>query len=487
MKWLLSFLKQHRDEKVLLICSQDVTAINLERYLRVNEGVRSSVFHRHMNIIDRDRAAAYFAGNEQSAQILVCSEIGSEGRNFQFCRHLILFDLPMNPDLLEQRIGRLDRIGQKNTIQLHVPVFSNSAQSRLMRWYHEGLNAFEHVAPAAYRVYRHFQTELENAIMHPNSPAKEFDAFIAKAHALNAQLNLELESGRDRLLEINSFNKEIAHETIAQIEAFEKANTPEQYLKNCFDVFGIHHEQNSDGSYILKPTEDMVVSEFPALPDEGTVTFDRNVSLHREDIQFLTWQHPMVRGLMDLVLDSPQGGAALSIYAGAKMEDKAVAQHELILETIYRIVAPAPRRLQLPRFREHNHFHFALVKDKEDERIDPKQLKTALRALRPNLKNIDKAASTELVGELNHEISELLARSQKLAEIQMKKSVEKASAQMLQIQTNEIKRLVALKKVNPNVRDSELNFLKEQTLQLHQCLKQASVELVALHVLVKAD
>ena len=60
---------------------------------------------------------------------LLCSEIGSEGRNFQFAHHLVLFDLPSNPDLLEQRIGRLDRIGQTQTIRLHVPYFENSAQS----------------------------------------------------------------------------------------------------------------------------------------------------------------------------------------------------------------------------------------------------------------------------------------------------------------------------------------------------------------------
>ncbi|MCO6763725.1 hypothetical protein KQH43_32020, partial [Streptomyces sp. EL5] len=77
--------------------------------------------HEGMSILERDRAAAYFADEEFGAQVLICSEIGSEGRNFQFAHHLVLFDLPAHPDLLEQRIGRLDRIGQRHTIQLHVP------------------------------------------------------------------------------------------------------------------------------------------------------------------------------------------------------------------------------------------------------------------------------------------------------------------------------------------------------------------------------
>jgi ATP-dependent helicase HepA len=59
---------------------------------------------------------------------LICSEIGSEGRNFQFAHHLVLIDLPLNPELLEQRIGRLDRIGQTRDIEIHIPYLAHSPQ-----------------------------------------------------------------------------------------------------------------------------------------------------------------------------------------------------------------------------------------------------------------------------------------------------------------------------------------------------------------------
>src|SRR5690606_23906501 len=120
VQWLADWLtgpdSKNREGKTLLICAHDALAVALEKHLRLKVGVRSTVFHRHMSLLERDRAAAYFAAEENSAQILVCSEIGSEGRNFQFCRHLVLFDLPINPDLLEQRIGRLDRIGQRHDV-----------------------------------------------------------------------------------------------------------------------------------------------------------------------------------------------------------------------------------------------------------------------------------------------------------------------------------------------------------------------------------
>ncbi|EOG7212432.1 helicase-related protein, partial [Enterobacter hormaechei] len=137
----------HRSQKVLVICAKAATALQLEQVLREREGIRAAVFHEGMSIIERDRAAAWFAEEDTGAQVLLCSEIGSEGRNFQFASHMVMFDLPFNPDLLEQRIGRLDRIGQAHDIQIHVPYLEKTAQSVLVRWYHEGLDAFEHTCP----------------------------------------------------------------------------------------------------------------------------------------------------------------------------------------------------------------------------------------------------------------------------------------------------------------------------------------------------
>src|SRR6185436_328024 len=104
--------------------------------------LKMAVFHEGLALVKRDRNAAWFA-EEDGARLLICSEIGSEGRNFQFAHHLVLFDLPLDPELLEQRLGRLDRIGQTSEIQVYVPFVPGSSQEVLARWYQEGLNAFE--------------------------------------------------------------------------------------------------------------------------------------------------------------------------------------------------------------------------------------------------------------------------------------------------------------------------------------------------------
>ena len=153
LQWLGEQLEALFPHKVLVIAASAETALDIAWHLKNRTGIHAAVFHEGLSIVERDRSAAFFADMETGAQVLVCSEIGSEGRNFQFAHHLVLFDLPLNPDLLEQRIGRLDRIGQTYPIEIHLPYFEASAQAVMLAWYDRGLDAFRHTSPAAHRLF----------------------------------------------------------------------------------------------------------------------------------------------------------------------------------------------------------------------------------------------------------------------------------------------------------------------------------------------
>ncbi|MCC6234051.1 MAG: RNA polymerase-associated protein RapA, partial [Verrucomicrobiales bacterium] len=127
LDWLVGFLRVLGTGKVLLICRSQAKVLALETALRARIAVKLALFHEGLELIQRDRNAAWFA-DPDGASILIASEIGSEGRNFQFAHHLVLFDLPLDPELIEQRIGRLDRIGQTTEIHIHVPYVRDSAQ-----------------------------------------------------------------------------------------------------------------------------------------------------------------------------------------------------------------------------------------------------------------------------------------------------------------------------------------------------------------------
>lgn len=239
--------------KVLVICAHAETALDLEDALRVRSGIPATVFHEGMSILERDRAAAYFADEEFGAQVLICSEIGSEGRNFQFSHHLVLFDLPAHPDLLEQRIGRLDRIGQQHTIQLHVPYLETSPQERLFQWYHQALNAFLNTCPTGNALQHRFGQRLLAQLEEGDDDA--YQLLIDEARAERERLEAELHAGRDRLLELNSGGGEQGKALVEAIEEQDDQFALPIYMEQLFDAFGIDSEDHSENALVLRPSE----------------------------------------------------------------------------------------------------------------------------------------------------------------------------------------------------------------------------------------
>ena len=205
LAWLVALLEEFPADKFLLICRSQAKVLALEEALRAATGVQVARFHEGMSIIQRDRNAAFFQSPE-GARLLLCAEIGSEGRNFQFAHHLVFWDLPPDPDQLEQRIGRLDRIGQRRDVNLHFAKFRQSAQEALVRWFDEGLDAFRSSPQDGRELLRRFGAELvhvarEYAAGH--SAAEEaLDALIKRTQLAHRELALAIQQGRDRLLEL---------------------------------------------------------------------------------------------------------------------------------------------------------------------------------------------------------------------------------------------------------------------------------------------
>ncbi|MCG8098585.1 MAG: RNA polymerase-associated protein RapA, partial [Candidatus Thiodiazotropha taylori] len=215
VSWLIERLRNQADDKFLLICSHDRTAVELQQAVRNLSGISAGVFHQDMTIVERDRAAAWFADPE-GARLLICSEIGSEGRNFQFAHHLILFDLPADPDLLEQRIGRLDRIGQQQTVTIHQPYMDPGPQSVMLQWYRDGLDAFRQHVPGAQQINEQLGAELWQLIEEEQEPAVVAD-LIERTRELKQQIQLRLQQGRDHLLELGACRQPMASQLVEQL------------------------------------------------------------------------------------------------------------------------------------------------------------------------------------------------------------------------------------------------------------------------------
>ncbi|MDD5227743.1 MAG: RNA polymerase-associated protein RapA [Methylococcales bacterium] len=471
--WLIEKVKQLAGHKALLICKHAQTAMDLEETLKMRAGISSAVFHEHMTIIERDRAAAYFADEESSARLLICSEIGSEGRNFQFLQHLVLWDLPTNPDLLQQRIGRLDRIGQKHVIQIHVPYLENTEQAILYRWYDEGLNAFRANNSAAQQVADTLNGELKNLLNSRDD--SQISAFIGKTHTLSLDIEAQLHHGRDQLLELNSCRKEIADKFIAELSDYENEGTLWDYMESMFDCYGVDTEEHSADTFILMPSEHLRCETFPHLTEDGlTVTVSRAQALAREELQFLTWEHPLVTASMDMVLSSETGNATLSTV---KHPDLKAGQ--FFLECLFIVEHSAPVELQLNRFLPHTPIRVLINQLQKDVTVD-----FSHESLMDSGVNFDKHAITAFLNKQRALILKLLAFAEQQAQIQKDTICQQATATMLDSLTNEIKRLVRLQKVNLSIKSDEIEDLKDKTLLIHENIQIAQLRLDAVRFVI---
>lgn len=473
--YLIDLLKSLNKEKVLVICAHAETAIDMENALRVKEGIRAAVFHEGLSIFERDRAAAYFAQEEDSAQVLLCSEIGSEGRNFQFAHHLVLFDLPTNPDLLEQRIGRLDRIGQTQTIQLHIPYFENSPQSLLYRWYHNALNAFEHTCVTGRAVFESHGKALQQAMFTQAWQGKDADAIIEASHQQHLTIKQELESGRDKLLELNSSGQGRAKEIVEQIAELDNQIDLPQFMFQIFDVFGIQQDDKADNAIALNPTEHMLSPNFPQLPEDGTtVTFNRDTALACEDYQLLSWDHPMVTGSMDLVLSDEIGNASIGL-----LKNPALPVGTFFLECIFTVEATAPAQLQLGRYLPTTPIR--ILVDKGGNNLASK---VSSAVLEQQLTPVKKQVALQLVKALKGEVQPLVTKAEAHAEQQIPAIAEKARTRMQESLTQEYERLAALAEINPSVRKEELAFIKLQQEELNNYIDKAQLTFEAIRLIV---
>ena len=473
IEWLSKKCASLLPEKVLVITASAETALDITQYFKTQTGLHASAFHEGLSIIERDRAAAFFADFETGSQILVCSEIGSEGRNFQFAHHLILFDLPVNPDLLEQRIGRLDRIGQTSTINIHVPYFEDSAQSVLFHWYDEALQAFSHTCPAGHAVYKRVQSQLYQNLGAANH-TEQLNDLILESKKHHQHLTETLQRGRDRLLEYNSCRPAIAQDIKQRADNQDQSNQLADYMENVYDCFGIDNELHSEGCFVITPTEHMI-SHFPGLAEDGmTITYDRDIALSFEDAHYISWEHPLTNNAIDMVLSNENGNTAVTA-----MQYSGVKAGSVLLECLFSLESAPIEALQSNRYLPPT-----MIRVVCDERGADHHSKLPHQKINETRQFVESGIGNKIIKAKKKILKAMLQRSEKYSELKSVTLLAHAQENASVILSKEINRLKALSKVNPNIRAEEIVYFEKQLELLTSVIETANLRLDAVRVIV---
>ncbi|MGE3801478.1 MAG: helicase-related protein [Candidatus Kapaibacterium sp.] len=470
VEWLVEHLKSLGDAKVLLICHSEERAEEIYQYLQLKTRLNSALFHEGLTLIQRDRNAAYFAEPE-GAQILICSEIGSEGRNFQFAHDLILFDLPTDPDVLEQRIGRLDRIGQKETVKVHVPYIPGRRSEVLALWYHHGLNAFEENLHGAEEIARALRGDL-NDILQSFIPEK-LTALIQRSVEEREKISGRLAEGYDRLLELSSNKPERAAETTRHIRSADADRSFEHFFLRLLDYFGVYVEELSNRTYLFRP-DMLLTDEFPSFPSGGMrVTFDRTRALSREDLEFITTDHPFVLSVLELFLKGEEGNTSFGVWEKSG-EEKIYLEALVILESV------APPQLHVERFLPPKPIR-VIVDHRLQLSSEEEQLSSVPLAGGDVRDFLDRPGITATL--LPAMIDAALDFGDQMSEVIIADSI----GQMSQHLQREIERLEDLGQINNHITPDEIRQLKEREVALREAIGTARLRVDGLKVILKSQ
>lgn len=475
LDWLVGFLTAQRGAKVLLICKSQRKVVALETALLEKINLKVGLFHEGLPLVQRDRNAAWFAESD-GAQLLICSEIGSEGRNFQFAHHLVLFDVPLNPGLLEQRIGRLDRIGQTQTIRIHVPYVAGSGEECVVEWYHRGLDAFETSLHGGNDYQDAFKPRLLELAQNYGEDAAAgraaLEALVAETVVFKSALALKMEKGRDRLLELNSFNPAAAEAVLARVRAADADPFLRDFLVELLDHFGVRIKEHEDGDVFLDPSH-AYIEGFPSIPRDGMLaTFQRKRAIVREDIRFISPDHALVQDAIDLLVDSKSGTAAFGFVKSRTPN--------LILEAVFVLETVADSRWHVDQF------------------LAPTPVRTVID-LRGNDHTATRDATALAADFIDGTIQRFLARpgfNAALLKTLLATATERAEALAVSLKTEaaakaetalggELQRLQDLAKVNDHVRPEELELAREQLAHTRTAVEAARLRLDSIRLVVE--
>ncbi|WNG14046.1 helicase-related protein [Cystobacter fuscus] len=379
------------------------------------EGTEALAYHGDLPLVERDRQVARFRDPE-GPLVLLCTEVGGEGRNFQFAHHLVHYDLPWSPATVEQRIGRLDRIGQNHPVEIHVFDPAGTLAADVLMLLADAVGVFGETVGGLDAVLEEVEPRLAELALLPRESRVAYAAELkAKVEAARAQVK----RAYDPLLDIRSFDKDAvarlvkrAQERMGLDEEEEDEDTPsleeglwsvardldERLEESVTELarrvgIGVDTDEQVDAfQCAFQFGHALKVEGLPGIDinEDRTVlgTFWRDTAVEAEELEYYATGHPIVESLFGFLRDGPYGRSA------ARFIEKRGPLKARGVELLYHVQLPEPEDTspgarvpsrQLARFLERTLVHVAVVEGPSGPKADTGVL-SALEAEGKSLK-----------------------------------------------------------------------------------------------------
>ncbi|MDP2275705.1 MAG: SNF2-related protein [Archangium sp.] len=315
--------------KVLVFTEARDTLESLQSKLRL-EQVEALAYHGELALAERDRQVARFR-DPDGPRVLLSTEVGGEGRNFQFSHHLVNYDLPWSPATMEQRIGRLDRIGQTQSVDIHVFEAPGTFSADVLAVLRDAVGVFGETVGGLDAVLEEVEPRLTELALADTKGRAAYVKDLADKVKLARE---QVKRAYDPLLDLRSFDKVEVKELVQRshertgMDADEDETLEdglwsiardlderlEETITELADRIGIKVDQDQEVDAFQCGFHFGQTLNVEALPgyditEERTVlgTFWRDTAVEQEEIEYFATGHPLVEALFGFLRDGPYG------------------------------------------------------------------------------------------------------------------------------------------------------------------------------------
>ena len=327
--WLVSEAPRWRaaKEKTLVFVAHRETLEMLREKLSRRAQLATAVFHEALTPSRRDTEVALFR-EVDGPSLLISTEAGGEGRNFEFCKRIVLFDLPWKPSIVEQRIGRLDRIGRR--IPVDVIYFRPAAGiGRDVVRLFEALGVFREPLAGLEPQLAPVEAALEAIALDPQASLsdRQLDAIVGETTAARSRIR----EAAFRYLHRDPYRPEMAPGILARVPKELDALNEEVVVTASIGLgFTIAHPPGHR-VFSIEIGSGATVEGLPGVPSGASYvgTFVREEAVENEFIDFFASGHPLVEGVLAHYEESALGRAV-------RFEMKMGTAHDAGLIAIYK-------------------------------------------------------------------------------------------------------------------------------------------------------
>jgi ATP-dependent helicase HepA len=310
LRWLATHATRWRraNEKTLIFVAHRETLEMLRDSLSRHAQLASGVFHEELSVARRDIEVARFHAAD-GPSLLISTEAGGEGRNFEFCHRLVLYDLPWKPSTVEQRIGRLDRIGRRIPVQIIYFQPPSGIGADVVRLF-ESLGLFREPMAGLEPQLAHIERAIEDLALDAGASLSDarLAALVADAEAARTRVH----EAAYRQLHREPYRAGLGPSILARVPPDLDALI-ERVVVNAASHLGFRVEQvRGPRAYAIEFGNEALVDSLPGVPAGTSMvgTFDREFAVEDETIDFFSSGHPLVEGLLAHFEDDPKGRAA---------------------------------------------------------------------------------------------------------------------------------------------------------------------------------